>query len=856
MEEQKIMYDSGNELAAYAAKQINYHVMGYYPITPSTQIAENLDVMRAEGGHDIALIAAEGEHSAAGICYGASAGGGRVFNATSANGLLYALEQFPVQSGTRMPMVMNVACRTISGPLCIKGDHSDIMYMLNTGWIILFADEPQKVYDFNLVALKLAEAVSLPVVVAFDGFFTSHQKRKCFVFSDDAVVQNYIGPKLSSDNLNTSAFAKDSSTGENCFYSVLDLAHPVSIGSYMNEPDVINNRYQLHLAMEEARKKLPGLFEEYRALSGRTLSLCEGYRNEDADILLFVLGSSYHTAMEAVDILRKDGIKAGVITLYVLRPFPAEALCDLCKNAKTIVVADRQDSYGAGGGNMSLEIKAALQGCSCSVGNFTTAPVNPAVPADGSGAAIPDTEGSIYTHATVPSAPADGSGAAIPDTEGSVYTHDATHDVPADGSGAAIPDTDGSLYTRAVGRPRVISRIYGLGGKDFSVEDAIALLREGLSANASEFDYFGVTAGGPTSTNSNADSAAMQPQYFKPLTQEDTVKGITTCAFDEETGKMIVKGGLLKETTAMPMRVAPGHGACPGCGIPVNVNLMLKGIEGNVVILFQTGCGMVVTTGYPKTAFRIPYLHNLFQNGAATLSGVVEVFHQKQKRGEYPEGEITFLMVSGDGGMDIGMGSALGTALRGHKLILFEYDNGGYMNTGYQLSYSTPMGAKSSTSHGGRAQYGKTFFHKDTPELMAATHIPYVATVAESNPTDFIRKAAKAAAYSRKFGTAYVKALSACPLNWNDKPNLERSVIGAAVDCCYFPLYEIERGITTLNYDPRKKEKKISVSEWFGMMGRTKHLLKDEYHPIVEEIQAEIDRRFTRLCARAEHPLL
>lgn len=799
MEEQKIMYDSGNELAAYAAKQINYHVMGYYPITPSTQIAENLDVMRAEGLHDIALIAAEGEHSAAGICYGASAGGARVFNATSANGLLYALEQFPVQSGTRMPMVMNVACRTISGPLCIKGDHSDIMYMLNTGWIILFADEPQKVYDFNLLGLKLAEAVRLPVVVAFDGFFTSHQKRKCFVFADDAVVTRYIGPKLSSDSPNTSAFAGEHATGENRFYSVLDLDHPVSIGSYMNEPDVINNRYQLHLAMEEARKKLPELFEEYHTLSGRALSFCEGYQHEDADILLFVLGSSYHTAMEAVDLLRKEGVKAGVITLYVLRPFPVKELRVLCHNAKTIIVADRQDSYGAGGGNMSLEIRAALQ----------------------------------------------------------------------------------SLATA----PRILSRIYGLGGKDFFVEDAVALFREALSPDAKDFDYYGITQGGPVTerpdmavasaaacstaipdgtdgapqaadNTSPADASVMQPQYFKPITEAESSKGITTCTYDEASGKMIVKGGALKDTTAMPMRIAPGHGACPGCGIPVNLNLMLKGIEGNVVILFQTGCGMVVTTGYPKTAFRIPYLHNLFQNGAATLSGVVEAFHQRQKRGEYPEGKITFLMVSGDGGMDIGMGSALGTALRGHRLILFEYDNGGYMNTGYQLSYSTPMGAKSSTSHVGKAQYGKTFFHKDTPELMAATHIPYVATVAESNPADFIRKAAKAAAYSREFGTAYVKALSACPLNWNDKPNLERSVIAAAVDCCYFPLYEVERGITTLNYDPSAKNKKIPVTEWLGMMGRTKHLLKEEYRPITDEIQAEIDRRFARLKARAEHPLL
>ena len=766
MEEQKIMYDSGNELAAYAAKQINYHVMGYYPITPSTQIAENLDVMRAEGQHDIELIAAEGEHSAAGICYGASTAGGRVFNATSANGLLYALEQFPVQSGTRMPMVMNVACRTISGPLCIKGDHSDIMYMLNTGWIILFADEPQKVYDFNILALKLAEAVRLPVVVAFDGFFTSHQKRKCFVFSDDTVVQKFIGPKLSSDNLNTSAFAKESSTGENAFYSLLDFSHPVSIGSYMNEPDVINNRYQLHLAMEEARKKLPELFDEYHTLSGRSLSFCEGYCHEDAEVLLFVLGSSYHTAMEAVDNLREEGIAAGVITLYVLRPFPADELRNLCQNARVVLVADRQDSYGAGGGNMSLEIRAALQ---------------------------------------------------------------------------SLPKM-----------PKILSRIYGLGGKDFFVEDAIALLREALNDNARAFDYYGITKG----TASDDTEHAPQPQYFKPLTKEDTTKGITSCIFNENTRKMEVKGGLLNDATAMPMRLAPGHGACPGCGIPINVNLMLKGIEGNVVILFQTGCGMVVTTGYPKTAFRVPFLHNLFQNGPATLSGVVEVFHQKQKRGEYPEGPITFLMVSGDGGMDIGMGSAIGAALRNHRLIIFEYDNGGYMNTGYQLSYSTPMGARSSTSHVGKAQYGKTFFHKDTPELMAATHIPYVATVAESNPVDFIKKAAKAAAYSREFGTAYVKALSACPLNWNDKPNEERAVIAAAVDCCYFPLYEVERGITTLNYDPEKQKKKIPVSTWFGMMGRTKHLTKEQYRSVVDDIQIEVDRRFARLRARAEHPLL
>ena len=174
------------------------------------------------------------------------------------------------------------------------------------------------------------------------------------------------------------------------------------------------------------------------------------------------------------------------------------------------------------------------------------------------------------------------------------------------------------------------------------------------------------------------------------------------------------------------------------------------------------------------------------------------------------------------------------------------------MNTGYQLSYSTPLGARSSTSHVGKEQYGKTFFHKDMPKIMAATGIPYVATVAESNPTDFMKKAAKAAHYVKTTGTAYVKAISACPLNWNDKPATERRVIEAAVNCCYFPLYEVEQGVTRLSYDPEKTGKKIPVLDWLSMMGRTKHLQKEEYKDVVERLQDETDRRFAELKKRAE----
>ena len=729
MKEQVEKYLSGNEAAALAVKQIGYDIMGYYPITPSTQIAENLDLMGAKGEVDITMIPAEGEHSAAGICYGASAAGARAFNATSANGLLYALEQFPVQSGTRYPMVMNVACRTVSGPLSIKGDHSDIMFMLNTGWIILFAHSVQQVYDFNIIATKLGESVSLPVVVAYDGFFTSHQKKRSYSFKSDEDVKNFVGKKKEKHDL-------------------LDLENPITIGSYMNEPDLINNRFQLYEAVTLAGKRLDEIFKSYENLSQRHYEMVEEYKVKDAEIVMILLGSAFDTVTVAVDKLRKEGIKAGVITLNVIRPFPIDEVVKRVKDKCKILVADRQDSYGANGGNLSLEVRAAFQ--------------------------------------------------------------------------------------RKKKNVEIKSVVYGLGGIDFDVSDGRWLLEQ--YDNLPDFSYYGVTKGG---------KEKVQDNLLKKIDKERTMLGITEV---KNTGEgLMVKGGQINATTAMPDRIAPGHGACPGCGILVNLNLLLRAIEDPVVLLFQTGCGMIITTAYPKTSFRVPYIHNLFQNGAATMSGIVEACKRRQEKGEIPKGDIVFIMVTGDGGMDIGMGSAIGTALRGHNMIIFEYDNGGYMNTGYQLSYSTPKGAKSATSHVGSLQYGKTFFNKDMPEIMAAANIPYVATVAECNPKDFITKAAKAAYYAKNQGMAYIKALSACPLNWNDNPATERAVIEAAVNCGYFPLYEVEKGITKLNYNHENSNKKVPVKQWFSMMGRTRHLVKEEYSSVVEEIQKEIDERFRKL---------
>ncbi|HHU55533.1 MAG TPA: pyruvate synthase [Acholeplasmataceae bacterium] len=738
MIEQKMVFENGNELAAYAAKQINYHIMGYYPITPSTGIVEQLDLMKSEGLHDIVLIEAEGEHSAAGLCYGAATAGGRVLNATSAQGLLYSLEQLPVQSGTRFPMVLNVATRAISGPLSIKGDHSDLMFALNTGWIILFANSPQMVYDLNICAIKIAEANKLPVIVAYDGFFTSHQKRNVEVFAYDEDVQKFIGKY-------------------DPIYTSIDCEHPVAIGTYMNEEDYINNKYQLRLALLEAKNKINEIFNEYHELTGRLYKSYMSYKIENADTIIFALGSTYFTLIEAIDNLGRDNV--GALCLNVLRPFPKEELFNAIKNCKNLIILERQDSFGGESGNMSFEIKAMLQ-----------------------------------------------------------------------------------EYKSTI---NVITRVYGLSGKELFMEDVTNILNDDYDTMP-KFDYYGVYKG---------DGSEDLKQYFKPVNKDNTCFDLTKVEIVEKDGvkELKVTGGRLNETTRIPKRLAPGHSACPGCGIFVNVNLLLRGIEGNVVLLFQTGCGYVTTTSYPVHSFKVPFVHNLFQNGAATLSGIVEMFEERKRRGEIPDEKITFIMVTGDGGLDIGFGSAIGAAIRNHGMIILEYDNGGYMNTGYQLSYTTPKGASSSTSHVGKFQYGKTFYHKDTAQIMAATNIPYVATAAESHPADFIKKAASAQYYANKGEMAYIKCLSACPLNWRDNPATEAKVIKQAVDTCYFPLYTVVEGKTKISYFPKEKK---PVIEWFKMMGRTKHLAKPEYKEIVEDIQNEVDRRWKVLVEKHNHPYL
>ena len=752
MIEQVTTFESGNEMAALAAAQINYHLMGYFPITPSTEIAQLLDQMKARGEHDIVLIPADGEHGSAGICYGAAVMGARVLNATSANGLMYMLEQLPVQSGTRFPMVMNLVTRSISGPLDIRGDHSDLYFALNTGWVILTARTPQAVYDMNIMALKIAEHedVRLPVIVAYDGFFTSHQKRKVQYFKDRQVVQAFIGERPTH------------------FPNASDPRKPVTIGAHMNGDDLINNHYQQSEALYRAAHVFQQVAKEYAQWSGREYHLLDLYKMEDAEVALFLINSAAETAKDVVDQLRAKGIKAGVISPNIIRPFPSEAIRQACKHVKVLLVGERADSYGAHGGNMTHEIKSALKE---------------------------------------------------------------------------------DPYNQTI----VLTRIFGLGGKDFYPDDAkeffnIALqtLEKGFAEKP--FDYFGHVPGDPKQK---------WEQAIEPMYGDAFKSGLIQVIEDEETKRLKVKVPPLRALTSKPKRLAPGHGACPGCGIFPALELFFKGIEGDVVVLFQTGCAYVVTTAYPYSSHKQTMIHNLFQNGPATLSGAVEAFFEMKRRGDIQvSDDVTFVMITGDGGMDIGMGSAIGTALRNHKLIMLEYDNEGYMNTGSQMSYSTPIGHMTSTTGVGKTQNGKAFHHKDTPQIMAATNIPYVFTATEAFPQDLIKKAAKAQWYAQHEGTAYGKLLITCPLNWKSEERYGEKIMKAAVDSCFFPLYEVERGKTTITYDPEEKNKRVPLQEWLKYMGKAKHLLKEENRELFASFEQEVERRWRRLKAMHEHPYL
>ncbi len=333
---------SGNEAVSYAIRQINPDVMPAFPITPSTEIPQMVSSYIANGEMDTEFIPVESEHSAMSAAIGSEAAGARSLTATSSAGLALMWEELLLAASNRMPIVLALVNRTLSGPININCDHSDGMGARDTGWIQIYAENNQEAYDNFIQAYPIAEHadVHLPVMICQDGFITSHAVENIELL-EDPVVKAFVGEYQPQEYL-------------------LHPGRPIAVGPYAASPYVMEAKKNQALAMERAKDVILQTAEDFRAISGRSYGLFEEYRTEDADYIMLLMGSAAGTAKQAADDLRAKGKKAGIIKLRVFRPFPAAELAQALKNCKIAAVMDRCESYNANGGPLGCEVDAAL----------------------------------------------------------------------------------------------------------------------------------------------------------------------------------------------------------------------------------------------------------------------------------------------------------------------------------------------------------------------------------------------------------------------------------------------------------------------------------------------------------------
>ncbi|MGQ9472904.1 MAG: thiamine pyrophosphate-dependent enzyme [Candidatus Caldatribacteriaceae bacterium] len=302
----------------------------------------------------------------------------------------------------------------------------------------------------------------------------------------------------------------------------------------------------------------------------------------------------------------------------------------------------------------------------------------------------------------------------------------------------------------------------------------------------------------------------------------------------------------LKELAKRKEMLTPGHRLCAGCGAPIAVRLILMAADKPVVAANATGCLEVSTSIFPYTAWSIPWIHNAFENAAATISGVESMYRVKKRKGEIKE-DMYFIAFGGDGGTyDIGLQALSGALERGHRFLYVCYNNEAYMNTGIQRSSATPLGTWTTTSPEGKVQPGKLQWRKNLTEIVIAHGIPYVAQSAPWNWRDLVNKAEKA---FHTNGPSFLNVLASCNRGWRHLPGDTLKIMQLASDCCIWPMYEVENGKYRLTYKPKEKK---PVEEWLKTQGRFKHLFTPKNRHLIDEIQAYVDREWEALLRRCE----
>ncbi|MBI5633537.1 MAG: pyruvate ferredoxin oxidoreductase [Nitrospirae bacterium] len=302
----------------------------------------------------------------------------------------------------------------------------------------------------------------------------------------------------------------------------------------------------------------------------------------------------------------------------------------------------------------------------------------------------------------------------------------------------------------------------------------------------------------------------------------------------------------LKELSKKEDRFTHGHRMCSGCGAPIVVKIAMLATDYPVVVSNATGCLEVSSCISEFTAWNVPWIHTAFENAAATLSGVETMYRSLKKQGKFDQ-EVKFIAFGGDGGTyDIGFQSLSGAMERGHDMIYICYDNGAYMNTGIQRSSATPLGADTTTCPAGSEIPGKLRNRKNLTKIMAAHDIPYVAQASPSHWQDLFKKVQKAHEIK---GPKFINVLAPCNRGWRSKTNDAIQLSRLAVNTCYWPLYEIENGVTRITVTPKEK---IPVAEFMKPQGRFKHLFAPENEGLLQRVQDEVDKEWAKLLKEAK----
>ena len=333
---------SGNEAVATAMKQINPDVVAAFPITPSTEIPQYFSTFVANGSVDTEFVAVESEHSAMSACIGAEAAGSRAMTATSANGLSLMWEMIYIASSLRLPIVMNLVNRAVSGPLNIHNDHSDAMGVRDAGWIMLFSENNQEAYDNNLMAHKIAENkdVQLPIMICQDGFITSHSIENIELENDEE-VKKFVGEYHPE-------------------HFLLNKKEPMAIGPLDLQAYLFEHKAQQGYAMKAAKQVILDVSKEFEKWTGRHYDLFEEYKLDDAEIAVVCMNSTAGTTKAVVDKLREQGIKAGLLKIRVYRPFPGEEVAKTLSHLKAVAVLDKSDSLNAIGGALFEDVVSSM----------------------------------------------------------------------------------------------------------------------------------------------------------------------------------------------------------------------------------------------------------------------------------------------------------------------------------------------------------------------------------------------------------------------------------------------------------------------------------------------------------------